>query len=87
MSVSYKLVPIKELPKKKYMKRSRYDGILDDFIAMAEKEGVRVVEVKADQEPNYLRSQLKKRIERRELPVKASVINGRVYLEFVGVEA
>jgi len=59
--------------------RSKYDLILDAF-----KEGeASLVEVSIEgKDANYLRTQLNKRIEVRELEgVKVSVVNNTVYLE------
>jgi len=74
------LNPVEEKPSRKYHRRSKYDPILDDFLEMD--EDLVKVEVE-DKEANYLRSQLKKRIDVRELEdeVDASVVNGVCYLE------
>lgn len=78
--VTFKLEPIKEKPKRKYRKGSKYDPILDQFVDSKEKLAEITVEKK---DANYLRTQLDKRIEARKLDkkVKVSVINNKCYLE------
>ena len=77
--VKFDLKPVDEKPRRKYRTGSKYDLILNAFI-----EGeANLVEVSVeDKEANYLRLQLSKRIDAREIGgVKASVLNGVVYLE------
>lgn len=77
--VDYTLIPVKSKPSRKYRKGSKYDPILDAFI-----EGeANLVQVSiVDKDANYLRLQLNKRIEDRNLGnIKVSVINNVVYLE------
>ena len=77
--VSFDLEPVDEKPRRKYRKGSKYDLILNAFM-----EGeANLVEVSVeDKEANYLRLQLSKRIDARKIGgVKASVLNGVVYLE------
>jgi isocitrate dehydrogenase kinase/phosphatase len=77
--VEFDLKPIEEKPSRKYRKGSKYDPILDTFM-----EGYNdLVEVHVeDKEANYLRMQLNKRIEARDLKeVKVSVVNNVCYLE------
>ncbi|MFP3950558.1 MAG: hypothetical protein ACLFVP_00210 [Candidatus Bathyarchaeia archaeon] len=78
--VEYELKPVKERPSRKYIRRSKYDPIIDEFIDMGE-DLVRV-EIE-EKEANYLRTQLKKRIDVRGLQeeIDASVVNGVCYLE------
>ncbi|MFP3951978.1 MAG: hypothetical protein ACLFVP_07575 [Candidatus Bathyarchaeia archaeon] len=78
--VEYDLIPVNKKPPRKYSKRSKYDPIIDDFLD-ADEELVKVdVEGK---EANYLRTQIKKRIDSRGLDdqIDASVVNGNCYLE------
>jgi hypothetical protein len=78
--ITFNLEPVKEKPSRKYIKGSKYDPILDQFI----KTDTSIVEVIVkDKETNYLRTQLQKRIEVRGLDSKidASVVNGICYLE------
>ncbi len=79
--VSFRIVEVKAKPKKEQRKRSKkYDQIIDAFC-----EGgsslVRVDDTGKD--ANYLRLQLKKRIDARELDkeIEVSVVNNAVYLE------
>lgn len=77
--VKFDLKPVDEKPHRQYRKGSKYDPIIDSF--MEGNDTLAAVEV-PDKEGNYLRTQLKKRIEVRELKgVKASVVNGVCYLE------
>ena len=76
--VSFDLSPIEKKPSRKYRKGSKYDPIIDKFL-----EGTNrlvVVEV-AGKESNYVRTQLKKRIDAKELKLDVSVANNKVYLE------
>lgn len=80
--VKFDLKPVTKKPSRKYRKGSKYDPILDKFIN-GEHELVKV-EV-ANKDANYLRTQLNKRIEARDLQdkVKVSVVNNIAYLEKV----
>lgn len=80
--VKFDLKPVNEKPSRKYRKGSKYDPILDSFLS-GEHSLVKV-EV-ANKDANYLRTQLNKRIEARELQnrVKVSVVNNIAYLEKV----
>ena len=76
--VSFNLTPVADKPSRRYRKGSKYDPILDAFVA-GEAE---LVEVSlAGKEANYLRTQLNMRIDARNLNVKVSVINNIAYLE------
>jgi len=76
--VKFKLNPVEEKPSRRYRKGSKYDPILDAFIA-GEKD---LVEVNVSgKDANYLRTQLNKRVEARNLDVKVSVVNDACYLE------
>lgn len=78
--VKFQLKPVEKKPTKKYRKRSKYDPVIDEFLGLE----TRIVQVSVEGvEPNYLRTQLNKRIEARELKekVKVSVINNIVYME------
>ena len=79
MSIKYNLEPVNSKPKRKYRKGSKYDPILEEFIAGTNKLVTVTIEGK---DANYLRTQLNKRIEARKLTnVKVSVVNGVAYLE------
>lgn len=80
--VKFDLKPVTKKPSRKYRKGSKYDPILDSFLN-GEHDLVKV-EV-ANKDANYLRTQLNKRIEARDLlnQVKVSVVNNVTYLEKV----
>ena len=78
--ISFKLIDVEKKPHRKYRKGSKYDTIIDRFC-----EG-RSNLVKVDvpgKEANYLRTQLKKRVDARELDkqIEVSVVNNTAYLE------
>ncbi len=78
--VKYNLEPVDKKPSRKYRKGSKYDPILDSFLGGAHK----LVKVDVEnKDANYLRTQLNKRIEARDLTkqVKVSVVNNIAYLE------
>ena len=77
--VEFNLKPIEEKPTRRYRKGSKYDPILNRFIERA----ANLVEVSMEgRDGNYLRTQLNKRIEARNLRnVKVSVVNNVCYLE------
>ena len=77
--VKFDLKPVEKKPSRMYRKGSKYDPVLDAFIKG--KANLVVVEVEG-RDANYLRTQLNKRIEARELKdVQISVINNVAYLE------
>ena len=76
--VSFNLSPVDEMPKRKYRKGSKYDPILDAFLEG--NHNLVTVEVPG-RDGNYLRTQLKKRVDARGLNVDVSVVNNKVYLE------
>jgi isocitrate dehydrogenase kinase/phosphatase len=80
--VKFDLKPVTKKPSRKYRKGSKYDPILDSFLE-SEHELVKV-EVR-NKDANYLRKQLNKRIEARDIEnkVKVSVVNNVAYLEKV----
>jgi len=78
--VKFSLKPVKKKPARRYKKGSKYDPIIDMF--MEEESKLVKVEIEG-KDANYLRTQLNKRIEVRDLEgkVKTSVVNGVLYLE------
>jgi hypothetical protein len=77
--VTFKLQPVSEKPTRKYRKGSKYDPLLDAF--MAGDNNLVAVNV-AGKDANYLRTQLNKRIDARSLSsLKVSVVNNVCYLE------
>jgi hypothetical protein len=77
--VRFNLTPVEEKPSRRYRKGSKYDPILESFIEGEED----LVEVNVSgKDANYLRTQLNKRIDARNLRnVKVSVVNNACYLE------
>jgi len=76
--VSFDLSPVDVMPKRRYRKGSKYDPILNAFLEGNHK--LVTVEVPG-KDGNYLRTQLKKRVDARGLNVDVSVVNNKVYLE------
>jgi len=76
--VSFNLTPVAEKPSRRYRKGSKYDPILDAF--MAGTDALVAVEI-AGKDANYIRTQLNKRIDVKNLRVKVSVVNNTTYLE------
>ena len=76
--VDYNFIPVGNKPIRKYRKGSKYDPILDAFLDQESK----IVEITVKGKgANYIRTQLKKRIDARNLDVDTSVVNNKVYLE------
>lgn len=79
--VSFKFVEVEKKPSRKYKKKdNKYDPIIDKFCEG--KSNLVKVDVPG-KEANYLRMQLKKRIDARELgkEIEVSVVNNVAYLE------
>ena len=78
--MKFSLKPVKKKPSRRYRKGSKYDPILDSFLN-GENDLVEVAV--SNKDANYLRTQLNKRIEARDLQtkVKVSVVNNVAYLE------
>lgn len=78
--IKFNLNPVKKKPSRRYRKGSKYDPILDAFLDSSEN----LVSVEVERkDANYLRTQIKKRIDARELDdkIEISVVNGVTYLE------
>ncbi len=78
--MKFSLKPVQKKPSRRYRKGSKYDPIIDAFMRSSEN----LVEVNVEgRDANYLRTQLNKRIEARDLKdkVKTSVVNNVLYLE------
>ncbi|KON31097.1 hypothetical protein AC482_01940 [miscellaneous Crenarchaeota group-15 archaeon DG-45] len=78
--MKFELKPRNKKPSRRYRKGSKYDPILDSFM----EGGEDLVEVTVEgKDANYLRTQLNKRIEARDLQakIKTSVVNNVMYLE------
>jgi hypothetical protein len=76
--VRFDLYPVEKKPSRKHNKGSKYDPVIDKFLEG--KDRLVTVEV-AGREANYVRIQLKKRIDARELKIGISVVGNKVYLE------
>jgi len=78
--VSFDLSPVEKKPSRRYRKGSKYDPVIDRFLEGKDK--LVSVDV-AGKEANYMRTQLKKRIDARELSdkVEVSVVNNKAYIE------
>ena len=78
--ISFNLIDIDQKPHRRFRKGSKYDPIIDKFC-----EGVsNLVKVEVSgKEANYVRTQLKKRIDARDLgkQIEVSVVNNITYLE------
>lgn len=76
----YKMESVTSKPQRKYRKGSKYDAIVDAFIASPQKlVKLNIPNVNA----NYISSQLMKRLVARKLTetIDASVVNNESYLE------
>jgi len=74
----FKLTPVEKEPFRR--KRSKYDPIIDEFL----KGDAALVEVSVEgRSAYYIRAQLNKRIQARDLgdKIRASVVNNILYLE------
>jgi hypothetical protein len=78
--VKFDLKPVRKKPSRKYRKGSKYDPIIDSFM----KSEYELVKVEVpEKDANYLRTQLKKRIDARDFQdkIEVSVVNNIAYLE------
>ncbi len=78
--VKFDLKPVSKKPSRKHQKGSKYDPIINRFLE-SEHDLVKIEVPRKD--ANYLRTQLKKRIDARDLQVRieVSVVNNIAYLE------
>jgi hypothetical protein len=81
--VRFELKPVDERPKRGFKRGSKYDPIIDRFLM--EKHDLVRVEVE-DKDVGYVRINLNRLIISRGMEdgVKASVVDGGVYLEKIG---
>ena len=77
-TVEFNFDPVKKKPSRRYRKGSKYDPIIEAFL---EQEHQLVEVVVEGKDANYMRTQLKKRIDARELKIDVSVVNNKIYLE------
>lgn len=78
--IRFELKPVAEKPKSSFVKRSKYDPIIDRFLS----GGYDLVKVEIEnKKANYIRGQLLRIIDSRGLKhiMKDSVVNGELYLE------
>jgi hypothetical protein len=78
--IEFELEPVEKKPSRRYRKGSKYDPIIDAFV----KGDDNLVKVNIPgKDANYTRTQLKKRIDARDLSnkVEVSVVNNNTYLE------
>ena len=78
--VNFDISPVEEKPSRNYRKGSKYDPIIDAFLELEHD----LVEVEVEgKDANYLRTQLKKRIEARGFQdkIEVTVVNDVAYLE------
>ena len=78
--LSFKLVDVEKKPDRRHRKGSKYDPIIDAF----SEGGSSLVKVDIHgKDANYVRTQLKKRIDARELgkQIDVSIVNDVAYLE------
>ena len=78
--IEFTMVSVEGKGSRKYRKGSKYDPILDQYIKNIDTQPLVRINV-TDKAPNYVRTQLNKRIETRGLDVSVSVVNNIVYLE------
>ena len=71
--------PVKKIPGRHYVKKSKYDPIVDKFIES--KDEIWQINIEG-MDSNYLRTQIVKRLHARDLEttIEASVVNNIVYL-------
>lgn len=82
--LEFEIRDVDEKEARTYKKGSKYDKMLDVFVSGKHK--LSILTVPAFDDASYLRLQIAKRIQKRKLGIKASVHNGKVYLETVEPE-
>ena len=76
--IRFEMRPVEKKRKKKYMKGSVYDPIIDRFL----ESGQELVEISVEgKKAGYVVTQLERRIKTRELDITASRGGGFAYLE------
>jgi len=76
----FKLTPVEKKPSRRFRKSSKYDPLIDEFL----KGDAALVEARVEgRNAYYIRAQLNKRIEARDLreKIRTSVVNNVLYLE------
>lgn len=82
--LEFKINEVSQKEPRTYKKGSKYDKMLDAFESGKHKLSELIVPKFED--GSYLRLQITKRIQKRKLGIKASVANGKVYLERIASE-
>jgi hypothetical protein len=79
-SISFALSPVNKKPSRTYRKGSKYDPIIDQFLS--NEMTLAIVNV-PNKDANYIRTQIKKRIDARNLnnSIHVSVVSNKTYLE------
>ena len=76
--ISFEMKSVTEKREKKVGRRSIYDPIIDQFL----ESGNDLVEIEVEgKKPSYVAGMLRKRIQVRELEIKATAVSDVVYLE------
>lgn len=78
-SISFSLSPVNKKPSRTYRKGSKYDPIIDQFLS--NEMTLAIVNV-PNKDANYIRTQIKKRIDARNLDnsMHVSVVSNKTYL-------
>ena len=81
--ITFKMIPVDEIPKRTFFRGSRYYSILEDFIKTPPVNGLSKIQDLHGKTGNYITSQINKQIKSHKLTekVKVSCVSGVVYLE------
>jgi len=77
--LEFSIRDVAEKEPRTYKKGSKYDKLLNTFLSGNHK--LSELTVSDIEDASYLRLQISKRIQKKNLSIKASVTNGKVYLE------
>lgn len=79
-SIRFSLSPVRNKPSRRFRKGSKYDPIIDQFLSSEMTLATLNV---PNKDANYIRMQLKKRIDARDLnnSIYVSVVSNKTYLE------
>jgi len=80
--VEFSFIEVEKKPKRKYRKGSMYDPLIQSAIAQLEKGNTLLKVAVVERDSNYMRTQLKKRIDALELNdvMEVSVVNNELYI-------
>ena len=78
--IRFSLSPVRNKPSRRFRKGSKYDPIIDQFLSSEMTLATLNV---PNKDANYIRMQLKKRIDARDLnnSINVSVVSNKTYLE------